>query len=102
MPQQEKVTEVESLKLNLLTERGRRLEAEAMTLKMSFVRLEQERAALQSEQQAFSEGLKKTYDLKNGDSIQGDGTVVRAPVAQPPAGPLPAPILKAVPEEKTP
>lgn len=102
MNEREKVSEIDGLKLTLLGERGHRLEAEAAALKMSFVRLEQERVALQEEQRRLGDSLRETYKLRNGDTINGDGTIVRAPVANPPAGPLPAPMLKAVPEEKTP
>lgn len=87
----DKLTELEAMKMQLLAERQRRIEAEGAALKAAVVRMEQERAVLQEEQRKFGEAMKATYGLAEGDQINMDGVITRAAAKQPPAGPLPPP-----------
>ena len=80
----EKLTELDSLKMNLLSERTRRIAAEGEALKGLIVRMEQERATLQEEQRKFGEALKVAYGLKDGDQIGMDGVITRAAASAPP------------------
>lgn len=97
----EKLTELDALKMNLLSERTRRINAESEAIKSVVVRLEQERATLQEEQRKFGEAIKATYGLKEGDQIGMDGTITRAAVKQPTAGPLPSPTQTPPPQPQS-
>lgn len=89
---EEKIAELDLLKVAMLTERTRRLAAEAELARQKLIAAEQERAVLVGEQQQMGAHLKETYGLKDGDQIAPDGKIIRAAAAQPPAGPLPAPV----------
>ena len=67
-------------RLELFSEREKRIEIETRWQMQNLQRLERERMQLQQDQRAFSFFLRDKYDLKNGDELNPETGEIRVKV----------------------
>jgi multidrug efflux pump subunit AcrA (membrane-fusion protein) len=74
------LSELDHLKLQLLTAKQARFQAETMNLQMAQRSLQALQQQLVQESAALSEHLRVTYALAPADEIGEDGVIARSPV----------------------
>jgi len=74
------LSEVDCLKLRLLSERVARIKAEASNLSMLQKQLNAQHEVLAADQKVLFAALSSTYALAEGDELGEDGTIKRSPV----------------------